>query len=224
MSKREETEKKKFILQLRTAFCPPYTPPNKRIERFGQFYDGLSAFFRHAKPFIDNGTKIYLIDNTIPSMDSVPEKIRRILSENGVEVHLFDKNVYGAINKGAGEIQSIQHMKSIISEFEWFIHFEPRQVLQSPYFANSFFSNPRDLFTLNVNPPPNFNTGLYATRSENILRFVEQFTEERLRDMVNKQESLEFLLFNFYTKNIPFETLDKMDLFWYCPEGRRYHW
>ena len=112
---------------------------NKQIERFGQFYDGLAAFFRHSKPFTENGTKIYLIDNTITSIDSVPGKIRRMLDANGVEVYLFNRNEYGSINKGAGEIQSIQHMKETIAQYQWFIHFEPRQVMQSSYFAESYF-------------------------------------------------------------------------------------
>lgn len=213
-----------YIVQLRTAFKPPYLSADKQIERYGQFLDGLQAFFRHAAPFRDNAARIYLIDNTIPSVDILPGKLRSLLQENGVEVVVFDKNAYGSVNKGAGEIQSIQHMRDVISKYKWFIHFEPRQVMQSAYFAESFFSNPRDLFTVNVNPPPHFNTGLYATRSEHILKFVEQFTDERLRGMVNRRESLEYLLYDFYKANFAFETLDKMDLFWFSPEGQRYHW
>ena len=221
----DSVEMKKYGLQLRTAFNPPYVSGDALVARHEKFHKGFAAFFKHYATLKENGVYVYLLDNTIMSADSIPPAIRDMLLAHGVELFFFDKNELGAKNKGAGEIEGIQHMRSTIKDFEWFIHLEPRQELKSFYFLDSFFANPRNLFFHNGHGPFHFHTGLYTTEAKNIISFVDEFSDERLRDMVYRNESIEYLFCNFYQKNeIKYDMLDKMDLIWHAPEGREYHW
>lgn len=214
-----------YILQLRTAFRPPDMTPEGLISRYSQYYLGIKAFFdTHRHLLKQTPVRVFLLDNTITSLDELPTKLSKLIEDEIPEVHFFGDNLWGSQNKGAGEIQGVQYMLSEIQKHRWFIHFNPRQQIKSSYFISSFLEAPRELFTINVNPPPHFNTGLYATRTASIFRFVSQFTDARLRTMVLRKESLEHLMYAHYkSTGVPFSVLDKMDLYWFAPEGR-YDW
>lgn len=216
----------KTIVQLRTAFFPPYMNTSELEERTKQFETGIGAFLQWKDILDKHGCNVYLLDNTIRSASDVPSKIAEMLKANRVKVVCFPDNRYGSINKGAGEVGGLVYMANVISQYDWLIHFEPRQQLQSFQFINSFLENPRNLFTINeVNKvPPNFNTGLYASKTSDLLKFLSHFTDERLAQMVQNRECLEHLMYNFYTNNTDLHILDKMDLIWLDPSGQKYHW
>lgn len=198
---------------------------NQIAERTKQFEEGISSFLKH-KDKLPSKTDVYLIDNTIKSEKDVPSTIARMLKEHSVRIVVFPDNTLGSKNKGAGEVGGLLFMRSEISKCDWFIHFEPRQVLKSFYFLESFLQDPRTLFTINVaNPiPPHFNTGLYAASSPDMLKFLDCFTPERLVEMVNMKQNLENIMYSFFMKNTYCHLLDKMDLIWLSPEGNQYHW
>lgn len=215
----------RILCELRTAFFPPYMSKQQIQERTKQFEEGIASFlsYRHLLP---DGTDVYLIDNTIGSPSEIPASIANMLDNHKVRVVVYPDNTLGSINKGAGEVGGLLFMRDEIAKYDWFIHFEPRQVLKSFYFVDSFLKEPRTLFTANVaNPvPPHFNTGLYATSSSDMLRFLNCFSHERLVQMVNRRESLENIMYAFFMQNTSCHLLDKMDLVWISPEGEKYHW
>lgn len=220
---------KKYIMQLRCAFYPPYMGREQLGDRIMQFVCGIDKFFEHHHSLLkEHNVKVYFFDSTFDDPNLIPKTIAEAFEENNVDIVLRPAlNHFGAKNKGAGEVGSIIEMKDTISEYEWFLHFEPRQQIQSSYFLESFFKNPRTLFTVNqVNRfPPHFNTGLYATKTDNVMKFVEPFNEARFHRMILANESLEYTMYNFYkNNNIEFELEEKMDLVWIDPNGKTYRW
>ena len=85
--------------------------------------------------------------------------------------------------------------------------------------------NIRTLFTYNSNSnaPRHFNTGLFACKSKELLKFISQCSPEFL---VNRNASIEYILYNFFdNNNINYDVLDKMNLIWYDTYAKReYSW
>ena len=212
------------ICELRLAFEPPYIEKKDLVVRYEQHYNGIKKVLEY--DFKSKNCELYLLENTLSSLNQIPENILDLLEKNHVEIILSEKNKYGVANKGAGDIENLKPMVDRLKKYEWFIHFEPRQLLLSFQFFENFFQNPRNLFTLNKNPnaPPHFNTGLYACRTDNIINFANFFDEKRIQQMVTNHISIEYVLYNFFQKNqIQYSTLDKMDLLWFDSAGTR-HW
>jgi len=218
----------KTILELRTAISPPYCTEEQIEIRSSQISNGMKKLFEYKQNFIDNNCDVFLLDNTIKDFDSLPESIKQIALENNLEIIFSPHNKYGKHNKGAGDIENLKFVKEKLEKYKWFIHFEPRQLLVSHQFFDSFFKKPRDLFTYNENPNAvkHFNTGLYAAETKNILSFINAFSEKELQNMVLNSVSIEYILHDFYVKNqIKFGTLSKMDLIWYYDYDNNYkHW
>lgn len=215
----------RILCELRTAFFPPYMSKQQIQERTKQFEEGIASFlsYRHLLP---DGTDVYLIDNTIGSPSEIPASIANMLDNHKVRVVVYPDNTLGSINKGAGEVGGLLYMLDDISRHDWFIHFEPRQVLKSFYLIESFLKEPRNLFTVNVvnRIIPHFNTGLYTVAVPDLLVFLRQFSYHRLLQMVNRRESLEYIMYDHFMRNTSCHLLDKMDLVWISPEGEKYHW
>ena len=87
--------------------------------------------------------------------------------------------------------------------------------------TNNFLDDNRSIFTFNTNPhaPKHFNTGLFTIKVEYITNFINEFPPEKLNC------SIEHILYWFFkNNNLEFDTLDKMDLFWFPAWGGRHHW
>lgn len=219
---------KPCILELRTAFSPPYCKPEELKNRHTQFANGLKKFFEYKEKLNLNQCDCFLLDNTVKNLEEIPEEIKAIIKENNLEVFYSPHNKYGKHNKGAGDIEGLKFVKEKISNYQWFIHFEPRQLLVSHQFFDSFFNKPRDLFTFNDNPNArrHFNTGLYATETKNIIKFIDIFNDTELQKMVLNSVSIEYILHDYFINNkIHFSTLPKMDLLWFYDNENNYkHW
>lgn len=205
----------KIICQLRVAFEPPYIlKQEEKNIRYKQYFDGLKKFVEFN--FKENNCDVFLLDNTLSNIKQIPKDILEILDKNNIEVILTQKNNFGKYNKGAGDIENLIEIKEKLKNYEWFIHFEPRQLLLSHEFFISFLKEERNLFTLNKNKnaAPHFNTGLYACRTKDILSFIENFDNIKLENMVKNSISIEYILYQHFN-NIKYYTLDKMDLLWF---------
>lgn len=212
------------VCELRLAFEPPYVNKQELSARYDQHFNGLKKVLEY--DFQSKNCDLYLLDNTLDNIQQIPKNIVDILEKKSVEIILSKKNKYGQINKGAGDIENLKPLVNKIQKYDWFIHFEPRQLLLSYQFFDNFFLDKRNLFTLNKNPnaPPHFNTGLYACKTSHITDFINIFNEEALNQMVVNHVSIEYILYNYFNnKSITYSTLDKMDLLWFNKTEAR-HW
>ena len=64
-----------------------------------------------------------------------------------VHVLLKNNNNIGLKNKGAGVIEHWKISHHIWKNYEYFIHFEGRQILQSLYFFKEFIKHPMNIFS-----------------------------------------------------------------------------
>jgi len=208
------------LLLLPICLQPTNSESNKGEKRLLQYKDGLCSLFEYNDIFVKNNIDIILFDNTIDSIDDIPVTIKDVLPSN-VKVFAKIVNDYGKINKGAGLIEQWLHNKEIIKKYDYFIHFEPRQLLKSNQFIESFLENPRNLFTINTNTPV-FNTGLFCIEVKYLLKYI---CNVDLNSMVSNCISIENDLYKFFiNNNFKFYTLEKMDLIWFANDKITYHW
>lgn len=106
---------KPYIIELRTAFSPPYCKQDELKNRHMQFANGLKKFFEYKEKLDLNQCDYFLLDNTIKNFEEIPEEIKAIVKENNLEVIYSPHNKYGKHNKGAGDIEGLKFVKEKIS-------------------------------------------------------------------------------------------------------------
>ena len=142
---------------------------------------------------------------------SLPKIILDVIPQN-VKIITCLNNNFGSINKGAGDIEQWAYNEDFIKQFDWFIHFEPRQILLSFQFIESFLNNPRNLFTINSNIK-HFNTGMFCIKSKLLLEYIHSVD---LQQMTSQFISIEDNIYNFFiTNNIEYDALEKMDVIYF---------
>ena len=175
--------------------------------RHTQYYNGIKQIYELNK---DKNIDIYLSDNS-DFFDTDSDIIKYINTTN-INIIKNVPNNYGKINKGSGLIENWLHNKDIFNKYEWIIHFEPRQLLKSNQFIESFFENPTNLFTMGKEKN-HFNTGILSIKSELLLKFITFFTPETL---VSYNLGIEYALYNYFIQNnIDYRLINKMDLLWF---------
>ena len=161
---------------------------------------------------------IYIADNGLDVGD-------KININNKIKTNNNNPNKYGKYNKGSGLIEIWNNNIEIIKQYDYIIHFEPRQLLIDNYFIDNFMKNPRTLFTYNHNsyPQKHFNTGLFTCKTMELLKFIENYSPQFL---IEKNLGIEYALYFFYTtNNIKYDVLDKMSLIWYPSNTNlKYYW
>jgi hypothetical protein len=180
--------------------------------RYKQYFDGIKKIYEINK---DKNIDIYISDNS--DFFNKNTNIKEYIKTTSIIIIKDVTNNYGKINKGSGLIENWLYNKDILREYEWIIHFEPRQLLQSNIFIDSFLENPRNLFTMGKNMI-HFNTGLFCINSKVLLDFINEITPEKL---VNNNMSIEYVIYDFIkNNNIDYKITDKMDLIWF-PTGEQ---
>ena len=159
------------------------------ILRKQQFINGLKKIFEYN--FKEKNCHILISDNTCSHL--YPE-LQELLPE-GTIVRCFNDNRFGAINKGAGLIQKWLYNQEILEQYEWIIHFEGRQLLQSFEFMDHFFADPHTYFRYG-NPYDktdisHFYTGLFSVKVEDLFYFCSLYSIERL---IKEHISIEYIM------------------------------
>jgi hypothetical protein len=202
---------KRILCFLPVCFNPSNRDSSNGDDRVTQYINGLNEFFKYSDVLLKYNVDVVLFDNTIEHIDQMPSVILDILPKN-VVVSVALVNDFGCVNKGAGLIETWLCNKNVISKYDWLIHFEPRQLLKSFDFINSFLISPRNLFTLNTNAR-HFNMGLFCIDTSCMLDYIQQVDLQR---MTNNFISIEDDLYAYFkNKHISFSVLDKMDLLWF---------
>lgn len=185
--------------------------------RLQQYITGINKFIElNNKNINENIIDVYITDNTISSENTLDKLLLDIIPKN-VKIITCINNNYGCFNKGAGDIEQWLYCKDLIKEYDWIIHFEPRQMLLSNQFIDSFIENPRNLFSLggpyntkDLNSNYHFNTGLFCIESKLLIEFINGI------NLHTYKESIEYTFFNFFkNKNYTYDIIDKLDLLWH---------
>ena len=180
--------------------------------RYKQYFEGIQKIYQFN---IDKKIDIYIADNS-DFFDKETE-LKEYISKTSIVIIKNIPNNYGCKNKGGGLIENWLHNKHILSRYDWIIHFEPRQLLQSNQFIDSFLENPINLFTMGTNMR-HFNTGLFCIKCKVLFDFINEYTPEKL---VNNNLGIEYAIYNFIiNNNIDYKTIDKMDLIWFPTNER----
>jgi len=210
----------KIIFLLNICCFPENTSSFNNKIRIQQYIDGLNTVFQYNNIIKKHDIDVYITDNTIKNGETLPREILNIIPSN-LQLSLCLKNKLGKKNKGAGLIDTWKYNEDLIKKYDWIIHFEPRQLLQSFQFVESFLKEPRNLFTININVE-HFNTGLFCISKENLINYINNCD---LNKMVNNSISIEDDLYKYFQDNkINYDTLEKMDLLWFAGDNNIYHW
>ena len=207
-----------ILCELRLCCYPKNNMCNSGSERMQQYINGLNRFFELNE---NNNFDILITDNSIDSNNKLPENILNIIP-NKCKIITCMNNNYGIINKGAGDIEQWIYNKDVIQKYEWVMHFEPRQLLNSNFFIDSFLKNPRNLFTLGENKK-HFNTGLFAIKTTYLMKFMNEYQPILL---IKLKLGIEYAIFNFFeTHKIHYDLETKMDLLWFNNiDNQTYSW
>ena len=175
--------------------------------RYKQYFEGIQKIYQFN---IDKKIDIYIADNS-DFFDKETE-LKEYISKTSIVIIKNIPNNYGCKNKGSGLIENWIHNKDVLSGYDWIIHFEPRQLLISNQFIDSFLENPRNLFTMGTDMRQ-YNTGLFCIKCKVLLDFINEYTPEKL---VNNNLNIEAAIYNFIiNNNIDYKTIDKMNLIWF---------
>ena len=180
--------------------------------RYKQYFEGIQKIYQFN---IDKKIDIYIADNS-DFFDKETE-LKEYISKTSIVIIKNIPNNYGCKNKGGGLIENWLHNKDILSRYDWIIHFEPRQLLISNQFIDSFLENPRNLFTYggnfnnkDSNSLKHFNTGLFCIKTQYLINFIKSIS------LNNFNVSIEYSIFNYFiNNNIEIYILEKLDLFWF---------
>ena len=201
----------KILCILPICINPKNNSSNTGLDRIEQYITGLNKFFEYIEILNNYKVDIIIFDNTINKTEMLPEKILEIIPNN-VKILNDNVNNYGCINKGAGLIECWNYLNNSINQYDFLIHFEPRQLLLNFNFIKNFLENPRNLFTYGANNN-HFNTGLFCISCKVLVTFIKSIN---LNEMCQKYTSIEYILFDFFKKfNIPYCLRDKMELVWF---------
>ena len=212
------------------CFMPISLKPTNKVSTFPEgdtrnnhYINGFKEFFSYNNILKKHNITVIVFDNTIKSKDEIPEKILCEIPDN-VIIKTDIVNVHGEKNKGGGLVEAWLHNIDTIKEYDYLIHFEPRQFLKSFTFIENFLDNTRNVFTYNNNPctAKHFNTGLFTIQTNVLLKFISIYKPEFFS---RTMQSIEYVLYNFFQENkIEYDTLDKMDLIWYPTLGMHRHY
>lgn len=127
--------------------------------RVQQYIDGIQAFFHHFK---DRSWDVILLDNT----GFIPEKIVSIIPDY-VKIICIKQDPMK--NIGMGVIAQWAHISSIIAQYDYFVHYEPRQIMKSAHFFDVCDCSRT---TAKIVDGYMIWTGLFGTKTDVLLNYI----------------------------------------------------
>jgi hypothetical protein len=131
----------------------------------------------------------------------------------GYKIRTFEANNYGIYNCGCGIIEQYLQIQEDLKEYDWIIHYEPRQ----KFLDNRFFSFMVDNGVSNIFSERgcSFYTGLFCIDKKIWLEYIKG---SDMPKMVECKISIEDDLYIFMQK-YQYKNLEKMGVLWkdyYC--------
>tara|TARA_Y100000389_G_scaffold76692_1_gene73440 strand:- start:17377 stop:18021 length:645 start_codon:yes stop_codon:yes gene_type:complete len=160
--------------------------------RINSYAKGLKAL----KQFniYNNFEGVYLTDNTMNNLTSLPDKIRNLLPENTIFV-LKKNNKLGRKNKGAGMIASLATNISVIEKSKNIFYFEPRLIMTSDKIVKEFLSNNNNMFS--YEGKYRVKTGYFGSKSLDLATFLRKYSAKYILD---NNIHIEDLMYEFYSQ------------------------
>ena len=174
---------------------------------------GLSSLSK-IETFIEKSDCCYF-DNTVNDEEELPDSIRSVIPKSCKRIYTTEANQYGSINKGAGVIEMMRHIKDTIMNYDWYVHHEPRTVIQNSGMFDSFLSEPSNLFKVGSPGNPHeksFWTGTFFIATEILIDYLEDVD---LDNMCNENISLEFDIRDFIeSSGVAYRSFDPVGIIW----------
>ena len=140
-----------------------------------------------------------------------------LLKKNNIECFFDSSNKYGGINKGAGVIENYISRFDLLKNYEYILHFEPRQKLISTVFFEIFLEKPSNIFKYaerhwrNFYRVNNFYTDYLQFNpphgSSLLIMLIEPITNQ------NISMSMKYLIFR--RNNLDFRIVKRLGLCWH---------
>ena len=174
-----------------------------------QYVQGLKSYFKLHKENIDSCKDVYIVDNTVLNKSKLDKRLLEVIPEE-VNLIFTHKNNYGKLNKGAGLIESWEHNKELIKQYDFVFYHEPRQELINFNFYKKFMSNPNNLF-LAPEISNQFLTGTMILKSKDLLEYIENSPASKLGPY---GISIEGDIYEHF-KEKSYNTVEKIGIKWY---------
>lgn len=167
--------------------------------RINQYIKGLESFFSIIKKY-DEFFDIILLDNTTTTL---PTEITNV-----VPVYVKIVTYIGTKHKNIGisVVEQWKHILELTEQYKYFIHYEPRQILKSSFFFDTFLKEPNNIFHIRDNN--HFWTGLFSITPERLKYYIENN-----KIFNNTELSVEFDMFNLIHPNV--KHIETLDLIWH---------
>ena len=183
-------------------------------KRLIQYKNNLINFLKYN---LSSNFDLILSDNSENKIED--EAFLGLLKKNNIACFFDSSNKYGGINKGAGVIENYISRFDLLKNYEYILHFEPRQKLISTVFFEIFLEKPSNIFKYaerhwrNFYKVNNFYTGLFAIQSSTWFQFINNVD---LDTITNQNISIEYEIFNFLKRNnLDFKIVKKLGLCWH---------
>lgn len=209
---------------LPTAFVTTSPEKADREQRIAQYISG----FNQVSEFVSkhDNFDVFIVDSTVENESEIDERLVKAINSihNLKGKFLFLNNTYGKINKGAGLIVQWKYALSRISdEYEYVIHFEPRQKLTNFSFFERFISNPQNYARSWFPKAKRFRifpitmrqilTGMVALNKKDMERYCNSVDLDK---MVRNRISIEDDIFKFLEENkIKYQNVEKLGISWH---------
>lgn len=187
------------LLLLRSAINVS-TQFGSRINREQQYINGIKSLevLGLDKKFND----VWVVDNTFSASQQIPKSIQDLLPQSW-SILYTETNKFGALNKGAGDVETLQSLAQEISQYDYLFFHELRLKIKQPDLILKFLDNPGnylyretsswkgiDLYT----PKKSLISGHYGISSHHMTRFLEGID---LQQMVQSNSAIEELLYRY---------------------------
>lgn len=187
------------FIHLPCAFYTPETRRNSYLQaiRDNEFQEGFKSFFEVLSPLMNSNWKVQVFDNTVLPGEEVPLMVQGEIPSWCPVVLAPGANRFGMVNKGAGTMEGWHHSQGEILLTDWFIHHEPRTLIQDPRFLIDCLTLGPTRF---ADRGDHFYTGTLAMRSYHVGRFLETTD---IHDMVSRGIGIEYNLREFVEGIVP---------------------
>lgn len=202
----------KYLLYIDIATC--VNDSQEQFEyndlRRTQIIDGVKKILEY--DFASKGCDVLITDNTCDEL--IPE-LKDALP-TGAIVRCYNNNTVGCINKGAGLVQKWQHNSALIEQYDYIIHIEGRLTLVDHSFFDIFFKEPGTYFRygdpVDSSNHSHFFTGLFSTKSKDILDFCSLYPPERL---IREWLSIEYPIKDYFINRGDIHIIDELRVMWF---------
>jgi len=173
------------FVELRCAFDSSNFQDQSHVsngkKRISEYANGIEKFFNFYKRYTNQYENVYILDNTLKDKSFLDQEILN-KTPDGVNYIFSNQNTFGKINKGAGDIEGWNYVKEIFKKYKYIFHYEPRLIMDSPIFIESFLKNKDNTFLKHPSLDTQFQTGAFLIQSKDMIDYLNYRSAKSLSD------------------------------------------